>query len=514
MFITRFHRGWARRGDGRGRRMDWGRVRSAVRLAEVRLRVPIVLVIAAVVVGRWDVIRNYWDRLTRRTPVESIAGRAVSSDTEYFCPMDPGIVSDWPGRCGVCNMALVRRRRGEAVLLPEGVLARMQLSPYRIQLAGIQAAPVEYRPLARQWTTSGIVAREGDAAAVAVVVASRQAPWVDEGHVVDVVCADLPGHDPIPGRVRSLERRGEGGWESARARIAIDQPPRALRGGMIATVRFRAAVATLEPFRSMPRDPPRLVPGEPRSGYVCPDHPETFAIEPGRCPSDGNDKEPRRLGAQERIRWWCPMHPSVTAEKAGAVCQDCGGMALRPRVIAYAPAGNVLAVPQSAVVDTGERTVVFVASMPGMFDGVEVVLGPRCGDFYPVVRGLVPGQQVARAGAFLLDAETRLNPSLASGYFGAGRGDRPAVTAETPAAAGGTASSVAASTEALRGLTPEDRRLAEGQRLCPVTGMPLGSMGTPKRMVVSGRVLFLCCGGCEAKLLREPAKYLAKLPRP
>ena len=76
----------------------WSWARAAFRLAEVRLRVPIVLVVAAVVVGRWDVIRNYWDRLTRRAPVESVAGRAVSGDTEYFCPMDPGIVSDWTSR--------------------------------------------------------------------------------------------------------------------------------------------------------------------------------------------------------------------------------------------------------------------------------------------------------------------------------------------------------------------------------------------------------------------------------
>src|ERR1700679_4242183 len=115
---------------------------SAFRLAEVRLRLPIVLVIAALVVGRWDVLRNHWDRLTRRSTVESIAQHAISSDTEYFCPMDPGIVSDWPSRCGVCNMVLVRRKRGEAVMLPDGVVARMQLSPYRVQLAGIQTSPV------------------------------------------------------------------------------------------------------------------------------------------------------------------------------------------------------------------------------------------------------------------------------------------------------------------------------------------------------------------------------------
>src|SRR5690348_7068404 len=95
------------------------RLWSALRLAEVRLRLPLILVIAAVVIGRWDFLRNHWDRLTRGETSESIIGHAVSSDTEYFCPMDPGVVSDWPGRCGVCNMALVRRKRGEAAMLPD-----------------------------------------------------------------------------------------------------------------------------------------------------------------------------------------------------------------------------------------------------------------------------------------------------------------------------------------------------------------------------------------------------------
>ena len=108
---------------------------------QVRLRLPIILILAALVVGQWDLIRNYWGRLTRVVHPESIALQAVSSDTEYFCPMDPGVISDWPSKCGVCNMSLVRRKRGEAVSLPDGVVARMQLSPNRIQLAGIQTVP-------------------------------------------------------------------------------------------------------------------------------------------------------------------------------------------------------------------------------------------------------------------------------------------------------------------------------------------------------------------------------------
>ncbi len=94
-------------------------------------------------------------------------------------------------------------------------------------------------------------------------------------------------------------------------------------------------------------------------------------------------------------------------------------MILKPRVLSFQPPGKVLTVPDSAVSVSGFRAVVFIETMPGMFDGVEVVLGPRCGDWYPVVKGLEAGQRVAVSGAFLLDAETRLNPSLASSYFGA-----------------------------------------------------------------------------------------------
>ena len=485
----------------------WQRVGSALKLAQVRLRIPIVLVVAALVVGRWELIRNYWDRLTRGTLTESIALHAVSSDTEYFCPMDPGVLSDWPGRCGICNMTLVRRKRGEAVALPDGVVARMQLSPYRIQLAGIQTAPAKFQPLMREFESSGVVARTGDAATVLLEIPARQAPWIADGQTADIACAGLTGHDPLAGRVQAVERRSTDGWEYFRATIAVIEPPRDLLAGMVAVVRIKIPMAALEPFRSLPADPPRLSPGEPTIAYACPDHPDELAIHAGRCPIDQKQREARPLTDFQRLRWWCPMHPTVTADRPRAVCDACGGMVLKPRVISHTPAGQVLTVPCSAVVDAGSRKVVFVEGMPGMFDGVEVFLGPRCGDYYPVVRGLEAGQRVAFAGAFLLDAETRLNPSLAAGYFGAGRGER--AVAPGPVA---VETKPAADSVRFPELAPEDRPLAERQKLCPVTNNPLGSMGTPARVVVSGQVVFLCCDGCEGALKRDPAKYLAKLP--
>jgi YHS domain-containing protein len=60
-------------------------------------------------------------------------------------------------------------------------------------------------------------------------------------------------------------------------------------------------------------------------------------------------------------------------------------------------------------------------------------------------------------------------------------------------------------------LPPEDRALAEKQKVCPVTGEPLGSMGVPYKVTVKGRTVFLCCDGCEEKLNKNADKYLAKL---
>jgi hypothetical protein len=156
--------------------------------------------------------------------------------------------------------------------------------------------------------------------------------------------------------------------------------------------------------------------------------------------------------------------------------------------------GKLLSVPESAVLDTGTQKVVYVETAPGMFDAVRLSLGPRAGAFYPVLAGLTLGQRVATTGAFLLDAETRLNPSLAAGYFGAS-GSAPAAVATQPG--------LSTNEQALDRLAPADRELARQQRTCPITGEPLGSMGTPIFIVRDGKKVFLCCKRCEEAALSK-----------
>ena len=66
---------------------------------------------------------------------------------------------------------------------------------------------------------------------------------------------------------------------------------------------------------------------------------------------------------------------------------------------------------------------------------------------------------------------------------------------------------------ALAKLPLVDQQAAQKQRICPVSGEPLGSMGTPEKVVVKGQEVFICCAACEKSLKNNPDKYLAKLSK-
>lgn len=162
-----------------------------------------------------------------------------------------------------------------------------------------------------------------------------------------------------------------------------------------------------------PDQPRKIEPGS-RLVYACPMHPDQTSDKPGKCPICGMalvyriESRPTRLAEH----YGCPVHPSEFSDLPGK-CRVCATPFEKVKV------PEVLAVPFLSVVDSGSRKVVWVDKGGGLFEGVEVRLGARAGEYYPVLKGLAAGQRVAAAGAFLIDAENGLNPSAASAYFGA-----------------------------------------------------------------------------------------------
>ncbi len=74
----------------------------------------------------------------------------------------------------------------------------------------------------------------------------------------------------------------------------------------------------------------------------------------------------------------------------------------------------VVAVPNSAVIDTGDRQVVFIDKGDGQFEPKDVKLGVRGEDQTEITQGIAAGDKVVVAANFLLDAESNLNSALSA----------------------------------------------------------------------------------------------------
>ncbi|MDA1054705.1 MAG: hypothetical protein O3C40_30120 [Planctomycetota bacterium] len=64
---------------------------------------------------------------------------------------------------------------------------------------------------------------------------------------------------------------------------------------------------------------------------------------------------------------------------------------------------------------------------------------------------------------------------------------------------------------ALAQLTADDRPLVQRQGMCPVMDEPLGGHGTPIKLLVDGRPLYVCCEGCVEQVEQNPYFFLDKV---
>ena len=140
----------------------------------------------------------------------------------------------------------------------------------------------------------------------------------------------------------------------------------------------------------------------------------------------GRVMEPHLAG-----KWICPMHPEIVKDGAGA-CDICQMDLVTAESLGYVAVTEQesvkpLVIPATAPLITGKRAVVYV-EVPDKdrptYEGREVALGPRAGDYYIVRNGLKEGEIVVTNGNFKIDSALQIQakPSMMSPEAGAPAG--------------------------------------------------------------------------------------------
>ena len=104
-------------------------------------------------------------------------------------------------------------------------------------------------------------------------------------------------------------------------------------------------------------------------------------------------------------------------------------------VILNSSTQSALTVPRSAVVQTGERALVFVDLGNGRLTAQTVRLGRTSGDMVEVLSGLASGQRVVTSAQFLIDSESNLGEVMKSMIGMRGQGDTMSGMTPAPSSA-------------------------------------------------------------------------------
>lgn len=335
--------------------------------------------------------------------------RGQSSDTEekgeskieyWTCSMHPEVRADKEGNCPICGMTLI------PVYERGGADNVMHLSDRNIELAGIKMMPATRKHLFREIHLAGVVAYDPDlvTAQEEYVSAVQMAQLLDgEDRVVQERAAQLIqssedklrllGMDRAEIKLLNQTRKPQKSFILPEGRTWIYAEAYELDLGLIR--RGQEVIVTSS-----------AVPGSEFRGKVQ-------SISPVL--------DRKTHAADVRIQLYSG-EPEMTP-----------GMYVEANIMSpvSTPKGSdknmVLAVPRDAVLDTGNRQLVWVHLGAGQFQPRIVKLGPpayahgesRAVRYYPVLDGLAEHEEVVTKGSFLVDSESSLSGIAAIGYGGA-----------------------------------------------------------------------------------------------
>lgn len=400
--------------------------------------------LALLIVFREPVRTWFTGKGPEQSAVEAHAGHDEIS--HWTCSMHPQVHQSGPGKCPICGMELIPVTRAQA---QSGDVA---IDAGRQQLLGVGTSAVELRPAAAEVKAVGRVAfdetRLEDVTVkyggyIGRLYVEQTGQAVRRGQTLFTLYSpELYAAQQEYLAILASQKAARQTSAPDRADYLVAAARQKLRLWDLSDAQIRRIEETGEAVREI------AVPS-PASGYVVEkDVVQGAAVQPGM--------RLFRIAGLDRVWVEAEVYeselPRVRAGQSAVVTLPyLPGEELRGRVGLILPALNpesrtgrvrieianrngvlrpdmyadvllrtegreTLMVPESAVIYTGPRQIVFVELGEGRFRQQEVRLGAKSGDAFEVLSGLQPGDRVVTSGNFLIDAEARLRSGGGSGH--------------------------------------------------------------------------------------------------
>jgi Cu(I)/Ag(I) efflux system membrane fusion protein len=359
--------------------------------------------------------------------------RSVDGKTIYQCSMHPQIVSDRPGQCPICHMTLTKVEQGAAVPAAPGSGERKILF-YRNPMDPSVTSPVpakdgmgmDYIPVYEEDMAG---TGPSDVPGHAPFALSTQRQQMIGVKTTQVVKGPLEREIRSVGRVaydpdlyNALAEYKEA--DQARLKLSADASPESRERveALVKASRLRLRVLGItddnmaQMAAQVSDDTNLLLPGKTVWIYAQVYEHEADQVKAGQTalvslPSSRGEPYRGKVAAVDPVL--DPATRTLRVRIKIATPQE----KLRPesfvQVKIRAPLGIVLAVPEDAVLDTGDHQIVFVKKGGGDFEPRAVKIGREAQGQYEILSGLSEGEEVVTSANFLIDSESRFRSAVA-----------------------------------------------------------------------------------------------------